>query len=175
MEILSGKIKLRPLRQTDAKRMAQHANNEKISCNLRDGFPHPYTMADAESFLSKFSNQDPTYFFAIEYMGEYAGNISLVPCQDVYRQSAEIGFFIGEPYWNKGIVTEAVTMITEYGFKELGIVRIHTGIFEYNAASMRVLEKCGFTKEGVFVKSVTKQGKLWDEMRYAKINPEFKH
>jgi len=164
---------LRPLRQTDAKRIAQLANNEKISRNLRDGFPHPYTIADAKFFLSKFSDQDPTWFFAIEYNGEYVGNISLVPCQDVYRQSAEIGYFIGEPYWNKGIVTKAVNMITEYGFNELGIVRIHTGVFEYNKASMRVLEKCGFIKEGIFSKSVTKQGQLWDEVRYAKIKPGF--
>jgi RimJ/RimL family protein N-acetyltransferase len=171
MELKSGDIKLRPLKLTDYTRLAVLANNEKVSCNLRDGFPHPYTEADAKTFLSKFADQHPTYFFAIEYKDEYVGNISLVPCQDIYRQSAEIGYFIGEPYWNKGIVTKAVTMITEYGFSELGIVRIHTGIFEYNIASVRVLEKCGFTKEGVFRKSITKQGQLWDELRYAKLNP----
>ncbi len=171
MELQSGNVKLRPLHLSDAGRMVPLANNEKISRNLRDGFPHPYTMADGEDFLSRFADQDPTYFFAIEYKGEYTGNISLVPGQDVYRCSAEIGYFIGEPFWNKGIVTEAVTLICEYGFKQLGIARIHTGIFEYNTASMRVLEKCGFTKECVFRKSVTKLGKLWGEVRYSKINP----
>jgi len=173
MELKSGNIKLRPLRLTDAARLAELANNEKISRNLRDGFPNPYTLADAEKFLKQFTNQDPVTFFGIEYNGEHVGNISLVKGQDIYRKSAEIGYFIGEPYWNKGIVTTAVNLITEYGFKHLGIIRIHTGIFEYNTASMRVLEKCGFTKEGVFRKSVFKQNKIWDEVRYSKINPEF--
>jgi len=172
MELKSGNIKLRPLRLSDAERMAELANNEKISINLRDGFPNPYTLADAESFLKRFSNQDPVTFFGIEYNNEYVGNISLVQGQDVYRKSAEIGYFIGEPYWNKGIVTTAVKLITDYGFKQLGIIRIHTGIFEYNIASQRVLEKCGFVKEGVFRKSVSKQNRIWDEVRYSKINPE---
>ncbi len=154
-------------------RLAELANNHKVSINLRDGFPHPYTLADAENFLKRFSNQDPLTFFGIDYNNEYAGNISLVPGADVYRKSAEIGYFIGEPYWNKGIITTAVKLITEYGFKNLGIIRIHTGVFEYNTASQRVLEKCGFTKEGIFRKSVFKQNKIWDEVRYSKINPEF--
>jgi [ribosomal protein S5]-alanine N-acetyltransferase len=173
MELKSGNIVLRALRISDAARLAWLANNEKINCNLRDGFPHPYTLGDAENFLHKFTNQDPVTFFGIDYLGEYVGNISLVPCQDIYRKSAEIGYFIGEPYWNKGIVTTAVNLITEYGFNHLGIIRIQTGIFEYNTASMRVLEKCGFTKEGIFRKSVFKQNKLWDEVRYSKIKPEF--
>ena len=173
MELQSGNIKLRPLRLSDEGRMATLANNEKISRNLRDGFPNPYTLADAENFLKRFTNQDPVTFFGIEYNGEYVGNISLVPGQDVYRKSAEIGYFIGEPYWNKGIVTAAVNLISVYGFNQLGIIRIHTGVFEYNTASMRVLEKCGFTKDCVFRKSVFKQGKLWDEVRYSKISPEF--
>jgi RimJ/RimL family protein N-acetyltransferase len=172
MELQSGNIKLRPLHLSDAGRMAILANNEKISRNLRDGFPNPYTMADAENFLKKFIDQDPVTFFGIEYSGEYVGNISLVPGQDVYRKSAEIGYFIGEPYWNKGIVTTAVNIISDYGFNQLGIIRIHTGVFEYNQASMRVLEKCGFTKDCVFRKSVFKLGKLWDEVRYSKISPE---
>ena len=167
MELKSGNIVLRALRVSDAKRLSELANIEKISRNLRDGFPNPYTLADAENFLAKFTNQDPLTFFGIEYNGAYVGNISLVPCEDIYRMSAEIGYFIGEPYWNKGIVTTAVKLIIDYGFNHLGIVRIQTGIFEYNTASQRVLEKCGFVKEGVFRKSVFNQGKLWDEVRYA--------
>lgn len=173
MELKSGNVTLRPLRIPDAARLTELANNEKISRNLRDGFPHPYTYADAENFLRNFTDQDPVTFFGIDYCGEYVGNIALVPGQDVYRKSAEIGYFIGEPYWNKGIVSASVRMITEYGFKQLGIIRIHTGVFEYNTSSMKVLEKCGFVKEGVFRKSVTKQGKTWDEVRYAMINPDY--
>ncbi len=175
MELRSGNIILRPLRLADAKRLAELANNEKISRNLRDGFPHPYTEEDAENFLQKFTNQNPVTFFGIDYNDEYVGNISLVPGQDVYRKSAEIGYFIGEPYCNKGIITTAVNLITAYGFNHLDIIRIHTGVFEYNEASMHVLEKCGFVKEGVFRKSVFKQNQIWDEVRYAKINPEFEN
>ena len=173
MELKSGNIKLRPFRLTDAHRLVELADNEKISRNLRDGFPNPYTLSDAESFLAKFANQEPVTFFAIEYNGEHVGNISLLQEQDIYRKSANIGYFIGEPYWNKGIVSTAVNLITDYGFNNLGIIRIHTGVFEYNTASQKVLEKCGFTKECIFRKSVFKQNKIWDEVRYSKINPEF--
>ena len=173
MELQSGNIKLRPLRLSDAEHLAELANNEKISRNLRDGFPNPYTLTSAENFLKKFTSQDPVTFFGIEFKGEYVGNILLFRGDDVYRKTAEIGYFIGEPYWNKGIVTTAVNLITEYGFNQLGIIRIHTGVFEYNLASMKVLEKCGYTKDGVFRKSVFKQNKIWDEVRYSKINPEF--
>lgn len=170
MELKSGNITLRPLRESDAPRLAMLANNEKIGRNLRDGFPFPYTAEDAISFIQRFRLHNS--FFAIEYNGEYVGNISLVPCENVYRKSAEIGYFIGEPYWNKGIMTIAVSLITEYGFRELGFARIHTGVYEYNTASQRVLEKCGFVKEGIFRKSIFKDDQLWDEIRYAKIHPE---
>lgn len=172
MELQSGNIRLRPLLLTDAARLVKLANNEKIARNLRDGFPNPYTLDDANYFLENFTNQDPVTFFGIEYEGEYVGNISLVPGQDIYRKSAEIGYFIGEPYWNRGIMPTAVNLITDYGFRQLGFIRIHTGVFEYNMASMRVLEKCGFVKEGIFRKSIFKQNKIWDEVRYSKINPE---
>jgi RimJ/RimL family protein N-acetyltransferase len=162
-------IKLRRLGIDDKYRLVEFANNDKISINLRDGFPNPYTLADAEKFLTNASNQKPTQIFGIEYNGLYVGNIGLHLGSDVYRKSAEIGYLLDEKYWNKGIMTKAVNLICEYGFKELDIVRIHTGIFEYNKASQIVLEKCGFTKEGVFTKAIFKNGKICDEIRYAKI------
>ena len=167
--IQSGDILLRPFRMNDADRITELANNEKISRNLRDGFPHPYTRKDAEKFINHCLAMPVTTFFAIEYKGSYVGNISLNPCFDVYRKSAEIGYFLGEPFWNKGIATKAVNLITEFGFRELKLARIHTGVYEYNPASQRVLEKCGYVKEGVFRKSVFKMGQLWDEVRYAKL------
>jgi RimJ/RimL family protein N-acetyltransferase len=169
--LISGDVELRSLLNTDAPRMAELSNNKLISQNLRDGFPHPFTLADAMSFIEKYSTHPAIILLAITYKGEYAGNISLLPGTDVYRKSAEIGYFIGEPFWNKGITTIAVSLIIDYAFSTLGIARIHTGIFEYNLASQRVLEKCGFEKEGIFKKSVFKMGKLWNEIRYAKINP----
>ncbi len=172
MQLRSGEVELRNLRDSDAPRMAELANNPLVSQNLRDGFPHPYTLADAENFIEKYSKHPAIILYAITYRGEYAGNISLLPGTDVYSKSAEIGYFIGEPYWNKGITSAAVNLIVDYGFSTLGIVRIHTGVFEYNQASQRVLEKCGFIKEGIFKKSIYKMNNLWDEVRYAKINPE---
>jgi len=169
MELKSGNITLRPFRESDAARLAQLANNEKIGRNLRDGFPYPYTLDDANSFIKRFKHLKT--YFAIEYNGEYVGNISLTPQENVYRKTAEIGYFLGEPYWNKGIMTKAVTLITEFGFKELGFARIHTGVYDYNPASWKVLEKCGYMREGIFRKNVFKDGKLHDEVRYARINP----
>ena len=169
MELQSKNIKLRPFRVTDAPHMAELANNPKIGRNLRDGFPFPYTEADALNFIMRFMKLES--YFVIEFNGEYAGNISLTPLENVYRKTAEIGYFLGEPFWNKGIMTIAVKLITDFGFNELGLARIHTGVYEYNPASQKVLEKCGYVKEAVFRKNVFKNGELHDEIRFGKINP----
>lgn len=173
MKLKSGNIELRSFRKTDAKKMLELANNEKISQNLRDGFPYPYALKDAENFIQNCQSQKIKSSFAIFCNGVYVGNIGLAIGQDIYRKSAELGYFIGEPFWNKGIATIAVNLITEYGFKHLDLVRIYSGIFEYNTPSMRVLEKCGFIREAVLRKSVIKKNKIWDEVRYAKINPKY--
>ena len=135
----------------DKFRLAELADNEKIWINLRDGFPHPYTLSDAETFIGMVNKTKPLQVFSIEFEGGYVGNIGLQKKTDIYRKSAEIGYFLGEPYWNKGIMSRAVKLICEYGFRELDIVRIDTGVFEYNLASQRVLEKCGFVKAGANV------------------------
>ena len=166
------KIKLRSFELTDIDRLAEIANNRNISINLRDGFPFPYTVIDAKNFIRNCMKQNPNTTFAIEYEGEYVGNIGLVKGTDIYRKSAEIGYFIGEPYWNKGIVTQAVNLITAFGFEILDIERIHTGVFDYNLASQRVLEKCGFQREGLFRKSIFKAGRICDEIRYSKLKNE---
>lgn len=161
-------VSLRKFTYDDIPRLAELANNEKISNNLRDAFPHPYTEKDAETFIGMVLTQEPTQIFAIEYQDLYVGNIGLHLETDVYRKSAEIGYFVGEPYWNLGIMTKAVKLICDYGFEELGIVRIFAGIFEYNHASQRVLEKCGFAKEAIFKQAIIKKGEIYDEIRFAK-------
>ena len=105
-------------------------------------------------------------FFAIEHGGDLVGSIALVLKTDVYRKSAEIGYWIGEPYWGKGIATKAISLIVEFGFKNLDIVRVYTGVYDYNFAFQKVLEKNGFQKEAVFQKAVFKNGKFCDEVRY---------
>ena len=150
------KVKLRPFRLEDAPRLTELANNIKIAENLRDGFPHPYSLADAKNFIKMCLNKNPTQAFAIEYNGEYVGNIGVHPEKDVYRKSAEIGYFLGEPFWGKGIMTEAVKLLVEYNFENLDIVRIHTGIFEYNVASQRVLESVALKKRSFLKKPSSK-------------------
>jgi len=162
-------VQLRPLTLADAPRLAEFANNENISKNLRDGFPHPYTLEDAEKFLTNAFQQSPCQVFAIEYNGLYVGNIGLHKGTDVYRKSAELGYLLDENFWNKGIMTRAIQLACEYGFQELDIVRIWAGVFDYNKASFRVLEKCGFVREATLKRAVFKQDKIWDEIRYARI------
>ena len=162
-------ILLRPLTNDDASSLARLANNKKIFDNVRDGLPHPYTLNDAYSFINLTKKENPQVSFAIEYNGAFCGMIGLIPQHDVYRLTSEIGYWLGEPFWRNGIITKAVRIITKYAFEELGFIRIYTGIFEYNTASMKVLEKNGFKKECVFEKSIIKNGKIWNEHRYAKL------
>jgi len=164
-------IILRSLNNEDAPALAALANNKKIWINVRDALPYPYTLNDAFFFIDLIKNEDPQVSFAIEYNGAFCGMIGLVPQKDVYRLTAEIGYWLGEPFWNKGIITKAVALVTNYAFDELGFIRIHTGIFEYNTASMKVLEKNGYIKDGVFEKSVIKDGKIFNEHRYSKVKP----
>jgi len=166
-----GNIKLRPFKKEDAKELAKIADNENIADNLRDGFPSPYSLNDAINFIDRCIEQNPITTFAIEFSGKYVGNIGLMNGEDVYRKSAEIGYFISKNFWGKGIATSAVKLMTDYGFQNLNIIRIHTGVYEYNTASMRVLEKCGFKKDCIFEKAVYKKNKIWNEHRYSLINP----
>lgn len=168
--LADGSIKLRPLEKADKTWIAVLLNNKKICDNLRDLIPFPYTEKDAIFFINAMKDGNPATVFGIEYNGECCGVISLIPQKDVYSKSAEIGYWLGEPFWNKGILTTAVRLITEYGFQQLSFVRLFAGVFEYNPASMKVLEKNGYKKEGVFEKSIFKNGQLWNEHRYAKVN-----
>jgi len=167
--LINGDIRLRKFTEKDCTRMVDLANNENISLNLRDGFPHPYTLKNAKDFIEKCLSHHPPGIFAIEYKDEYVGNIGLLKGNDVYRKSAEVGYFVGEDYWNKGIATVALNLACDYGFTHLDVIRIHAGVYEHNLASQRVLEKCGFVKEGVFKNAVFKQEKFWNEVRYAKL------
>jgi RimJ/RimL family protein N-acetyltransferase len=163
-------MKLREFRSEDAKRLAELCNNKKIWDNLRDYIPHPYTGKDAEEFISSCRNENPQLTFAIEIDGEFAGSIGLVKQKDVYRLSAEIGYWLGEPYWGKGIMTEAVRQVTGYGFGRLELVRIYTCVFDFNRASQRVLEKAGYSLECISEKALVKNGRICGEYRYSILN-----
>ena len=160
-------ILLRPLLDDDQISLANLANNKKIWDNVRDFLPSPYTNKDAETFINITKQEDITMTFAIAFHEQFCGVIGLVRQSDVYRRTAEIGYWIGEPFWNKGIATTAVNLITDYGLNSLNLNRIHTGVFEYNVGSMRVLEKNGYDKDGIFKKSIIKNGQIWDEHRFS--------
>jgi len=162
-------IILRKLQDSDLPVLAQLANNKKIWLNVRDLLPYPYTIDDAKFFMNLIKDENPQVSFAIEFDKKFCGMIGLIPQTDIYRLTAEIGYWLGEPFWNKSIITKAVAMITDYGFDKLGLIRIHTGIFEYNIASMKVLEKNGYKKDCVFEKSIIKDGKIINEHRYSKV------
>lgn len=162
-------IRLRILSVSDIPAIAQLANNKKIWDNVRDRFGHPYTEKNAKEFIEMQRKTDMEKVFAIDYKGKLCGLVGLILQKDVYRKSAEIGYWIGEPYWGKGIATKAIELIVAYAFNDLKLIRIYAGVFEYNVASMKVLEKNGFKKEGVSKNAIFKSGKIWDEHRYAKL------
>ncbi len=167
---MEEKIKIRPLKLSDKTELAKLANNKNIWDNLRDYIPFPYKESDAEFFIDLTNKEEPKQTFGIQYNGKLSGIIGLVIQNDVYKKSAEIGYWIGEPFWGNGIATKAVELITEYGFDKLNLNRIYTGVFEYNVASMKVLEKNGYEKEGVFKNAILKNDKVSDEHRFFKLN-----
>lgn len=163
-------VRLRRLRRADIPELARLANNRKIWDNVRDYLPHPYSEKDAEFFISSKVAEDPQITFAIEYQGSFAGVIGLEPQQDVYAHTSEIGYWLGEEYWGKGITTKAVQLATDYAFNTLGLHRLYAGVFEHNKGSMRVLEKAGYIKEATLKGAVKKNGVIINEELYSILN-----
>lgn len=160
---------LREWRQEDAADVARYADNEKIARNLRDVFPHPYALADARDFVDICITGDPemSLFRAIEVDGRAVGSIALCRGSDVYQKTAELGYWLAEAYWGRGIMTRAVKRICKEGFSRWDIQRIYAEPFAHNAGSRRVLEKAGFFLEGVMRRGVYKRGKVCDFCMYA--------
>lgn len=156
----------------DADALAKYANNRKIWINLRDGFPFPYTIEHAREFLAMVAQQNPVTFFAIATPEEVIGGIGLTINTDVHRFTAELGYWLAEPYWGKGIMSESVTQFVGFAFEHFGLVRIYAEPYATNAASCRVLQKAGFELEGRMRSSVIKDGQILDQFLYAKINQQ---
>ena len=169
MEFHLEKCQLRELRETDAEAIVQHANNRKIWRNLRDRFPNPYSLTDSHQWIEITASEIPQTTFAIVVNGEVSGGIGLIVGDDVYFRTAEIGYWLGEEHWGKGIIPEVVNAVAEYGFEQLKLLRIWAQVFAWNPASMRVLEKCGFSNEGILRQAVFKDGTAIDAVRYALI------
>ena len=167
MELILTQAVIRSWRMEDIPSLVRNANNRFVWRNLKDRFPHPYTTADAEQWIRQVTGTNPETHFTISIGGEAVGGIGLDLQGNVFRRSAEIGIWLGEPHWGRGIATEAVRALTEYGFTHFDLCRIFAGIFEWNPASIRVLEKAGYSFEGRLRKSVTKDGQTIDQMLYA--------
>jgi [ribosomal protein S5]-alanine N-acetyltransferase len=167
LEFHGGRI--RSWRPGDEPSLARHANSRNIWLNVRDRFPHPYTLEDAKGWVAMASAAEPETQFAIEVNGEAAGGIGLFLQQDVERYSAEIGYWLGEQYWGRGIVTAAVRRFTEYGFETFGLCRIYASVFAWNQASARVLEKAGYELEGRLRQASVKDGRVVDGLLYATV------
>lgn len=150
----------------DAPSIARHANNPRIACHLRDAFPHPYTRRDAELFIAMAKRSRSAFLLAIEADGEAVGGIGLHFLRDVYRGTAEIGYWLAEEYWGRGIATDAVRALVPVAFEKFPVIRLQAGIFADNPASMRVLEKCGFSCEAVHTRAITKNSVIMDEHLY---------
>jgi RimJ/RimL family protein N-acetyltransferase len=162
---------LREWRRGDEPSLVRHANNRSVWINLRDAFPFPYTTADARDWIRLATTNGYNYVFAIDVDGFAVGAVGVHPGVDIHRHSAEIGYWLGEEYWNRGICTEAVVAVTNYAFATLGMARVHAEVFNWNTASMRVLEKAGFLREGVLRKSVYKDRQWADEVVFARVVP----
>ncbi len=158
---------LRPWRADDLPALVKYANNRKVWSNLRDGFPHPYTEENGRAFIQSAALRPA--FFAIATPEEAVGSIGLSINEDVHRLTAELGYWLAEPYWGKGIMSQAVSRITEYAFESLGLVRVYAEPYAHNAASCKVLEKAGYALEGRLRKNAIKDGQIIDMFLYAKV------
>jgi RimJ/RimL family protein N-acetyltransferase len=158
---------IRSWRATDVPSLVRHANNRKIWLNLRDRFPHPYTARDGRAFIRQVHRMPAESAFAIAVDDEAVGGIGFVPQPDVERVSCEVGYWLGEAHWGRGIVSEALVALTRYATETHGFTRLFALPFADNAASIRVLEKAGYVLEGRLRRSAIKDGRILDQLQYA--------
>jgi len=172
--VLEGtRCRVRHWSKGDAASLVRHANNINVAKFLRDRFPHPYTLKDARTFLRHaVAAADPTNL-AIDVDGQAVGAIGYVPGRDVERFSAEIGYWLGEALWGRGITTEAVELVTTHAFEHMRLLRLFALPFAANPGSIRVLEKAGYVREGLLRSSCVKFGVPRDQFMYARVNPSW--
>jgi len=169
MELKLPRCTIRECRPSDAESLAKHANNRKVSINLRDRFPYPYTVEDARSFLDRTMSSDgPEKIFCIDIGGAAVGTIGIHVGQDVHRLTGEIGYWLGEEFRGRGIMSEILPICVNYCFEKFSLRRIAAKTYANNLASARVLEKTGFIFEGRLRNDLIKDGQILDSLLYAK-------
>ena len=175
MEIFFEGIVLRPWDISDASQLALIADNKKIADNVRDGFPFPYSLKDAQDWLNIIlPENNPPRFFAITVDKQLVGSIGIISKTGIYRKNFEFGFFISENFWGKGIATKAIKAATSYAFRDFDIVRIYAESFADNIGSRIALEKAGFRLEATLKKSIIKNGIIKDSCIYSVLREDFK-
>lgn len=160
-------FKLRYWKNSDVDSLVKYANNKNIAVNLTDMFPYPYTRQDAEKFIAYATSDTPNHLFAIEIDHKAVGSIGIHPQNDIHRLNAELGYWLAEPFWGKGIITSAIRQVVNYTFDNTDVERIFARPFGTNIASQKVLEKNNFRLEARFEKILIKNGELKDELIYA--------
>src|SRR5436190_4702564 len=168
MRLALERCSIRPWQLDDAESLARHANNRKIWLAVRDLFPHPYTIQDAHEFLQRTISEQSDLKVCIEIEGAAVGGIGVHPGHDVYRHTATVGYWLGEQFWGRGVMTEALTAVTDFCFDNFPLRRISAEVFANNPASARVLEKAGFAFEARLKNNVLKQGEVLDSLLYAR-------
>ncbi|MGQ0538968.1 MAG: GNAT family N-acetyltransferase, partial [Gemmatimonadaceae bacterium] len=162
---------LREFRLGDEQSLARHANDRGIWRNLKDAFPHPYTVHHAGDWVKRNLDVSPPRHLAIAIDGQVVGGVGCDLKDDIWRYSAELGYWLGREYQGRGIMSHAVAAMVDYAFATFDINRLWAGAFYRNAASRRILEKCGFTLEGRLEQSAFKDGVFVDELIYAIVRP----
>jgi len=163
---------VRSWEMADVDSIAKYANNRNVWINLRDAFPHPYAKQHARDFIRAVRQRSPETTFAIVVDGEAIGSVGFVLHPDVERVSAEIGYWIGEPFWGRGIAADALVAVTKYAIEAHQLTRVYALPFAWNKRSCRVLEKAGFVLEARLKRSAIKDGCITDQMQYAFIVSE---
>lgn len=174
MMLEGSRCRVRGWRPDDAASLVRHANNINVAKQLRDRFPHPYLHVNAVSFLKSVVRDDDASNLAIEVNGEAAGAIGYVLGTDIERYSAEIGYWLGEAHWGRGIMTEALVLVTDHVFKTENLLRMFALPFSDNAGSARVLEKAGYVREGTLKSASVKYATPRDQAIYARVNPHWR-
>ncbi|NNJ53657.1 MAG: GNAT family N-acetyltransferase [Ignavibacteriaceae bacterium] len=172
MKIPLGDFYIRSFEHSDKDSLVKYANNTNVSKNLRDRFPSPYKDSDAEEWLMFACNQNPELSFAIASNKELIGGIGIVPQEDINKYSVEIGYWLAESFWGKGIATAALSELTKYTFNNFNFNRIFASLFEGNRSSERVLQKAGFKKEATLRKAVYKREHFLDQYVYSILREE---
>jgi RimJ/RimL family protein N-acetyltransferase len=176
MEIIFEGIVLRPWDMSDAPQLASIADNKNISDNVRDGFPFPYSFEDAQDWLNLIlPENNPPRLFAITVDKELVGNIGLISKTNIYRKNLEIGFFISENFWGKGIATKAIKAAVSYAFRNFDVVRIFAETFSDNTGSRRALEKAGFSLEATLKSSIIKNDIIKDSCLYSILKENYQN